>query len=213
MFRLLWIFLGLALIFMLPFLLWGADWNWTPEETVTWLETQGPWAWAVALGLLMGDLFLPIPSSAIMAGLGLIYGPLWGGLVGAIGSCMAGTMGYGICRIFGQKAVTRLLGKSEEIRSKAMCQRYGGWLVALSRWLPLMPEVIACMAGFLRMPWTTFITALACGTIPMAFTFALVGHLGAEHPSLSILLSAAIPPFLWWIIGRHLAHGAQLGQD
>ena len=40
----------------------------------------------------MGDLFLPIPSTAVMSSLGLLYGPVWGGLIGGIGSVGSGVI-------------------------------------------------------------------------------------------------------------------------
>jgi len=60
------------------------------------------------------------------------------------------------------------------------------------------------MAGFLRMPWRTFVMALVCGALPMAFTFAMVGHMGSDHPAISMILSAIAPPLLWWSIGKKM---------
>ena len=198
------IFLGLAVLFLIPFLLWGAHWNWSSQEAVAWLRQYGRWGWLVALLLLMGDLFLPIPSTAVMSSLGLVYGPFWGGLIGSAGSFFSGVIAYALCRLFGESAVQRLLGKEDQKRGKELFLRYGGWLVALSRWLPLLPEVIACMAGFLRMPWPVFLLAMLCGALPMAFTFAMVGHMGSDHPSVSIILSALVPPILWWLIAKKM---------
>ncbi|MBT5927055.1 MAG: VTT domain-containing protein [Verrucomicrobia bacterium] len=209
MIRLIWIFLGLAVLFLIPFLIWGNHWDWSSQDTVAWLKQYGRWGWLVALILLMGDLFLPIPSTAVMSGLGLVYGPLWGGLIGSTGSVCSGMIAYGLCRLFGEKAVVKLLGKDDQARGKELFLQYGGWLVALSRWLPLLPEVIACMAGFLRMPWPTFLIALICGALPMAFTFALVGHMGSDHPTASIMLSALAPPILWWLIGKKMMRPPQ----
>ena len=51
----------------------------------------------------------------------------------------------------------------------------GGFIVALSRWLPVMPEVVACMAGMSQMPFGRFLVALACGSVPLGFAFAGIG--------------------------------------
>jgi membrane protein DedA with SNARE-associated domain len=84
------------------------------------------------------------------------------------------------------------LAKGEKLFSKV-----GGWLVVFSRWLPLFPEVIACMAGLTRMPARSFHLAMACGSFPLGFVFAYIGHAGADHPTLAIVLSATLPPILW----------------
>ena len=73
----------------------------------------------------------------------------------------------------------------------------GAWLVVLSRWLPIFPEVIACLAGLARMPPLSFFAALACGSAPLGFVFAAIGHAGVSHPVLAIALSAGLPPLLW----------------
>ncbi len=213
MIRLLSIFIGLAVLFTIPFLIWGSHWDWASKDAVEWLKQYGRWGWLVALGLLMGDLLLPIPSTAIMSGLGLVYGPVWGGLIGATGSVLSGLIAYGLCRMFGEKAVSRLLGEEDQLRGRELFTRYGGWLVALSRWLPLLPEVISCMAGFLRMPWPMFLLALICGSLPMACTFAMVGHMGSDYPTLSIALSALVPPILWWIIGKKMMRSTPRGEQ
>ena len=76
----------------------------------------------------------------------------------------------------------------------------GGWLVALSRCLPILPEVIACMAGLTRMPAATFFAALACGSLPMGFVFAAIGHTGNDRPGLAIGLSLLLPVGFWLVV-------------
>jgi uncharacterized membrane protein YdjX (TVP38/TMEM64 family) len=61
----------------------------------------------------------------------------------------------------------------------------------------VFPEVIACMAGLARMPPMPFFIALFCGSAPLGFVFAAIGHAGVDHPVLAIALSAGLPPLLW----------------
>jgi uncharacterized membrane protein YdjX (TVP38/TMEM64 family) len=58
----------------------------TPEEAndaVLALRHYGSWAWALGIALIWADLVLPIPQTAVIAALGIIYGTLLGGLLGA----------------------------------------------------------------------------------------------------------------------------------
>lgn len=200
--RLFWIFIGLALLVVIPFLIWGEGFEraFTQAGAVEWLRGYGLWAWAAGIVLLALDLVLPIPATAVMAALGFIYGPILGGLIGGLGFILSGAIGYSLCRLLGRGAALRLLGPKDLERGERLFRDVGGWLVVLSRWLPVFPEVIACMAGLTRMPARTFFLALACGSLPLAFVFAAVGHAGAERPVLAIALSALLPPVLWLLV-------------
>jgi len=197
--RLFWIFLGLAIAVLIPFFIWGEglERTFTREGAVAWLLGYGEWAWAAGIGLIVLDLFLPIPASAVIAALGFVYGPLVGGLIAAAGLILSGLLAYGLCRLLGRRAALRILGEKDLQRGERLFRRLGVWLVLLSRWLPLFAEVIACMAGLTRMPAPAFVTALVCGSLPLAFLFAAIGHAGSEHPLLAITLSAVLPPILW----------------
>lgn len=200
--RLFWIFLSLALLLLLPFLLWADHLRFDQSSAVEWLRDFGSWAWAAGILLLISDLLLPIPGTAVMAALGFIYGPVGGGTISAIGSMLSGALAYYLCRLSGRRAAIWLIGEKDLERGENLFNRIGGWLVAVSRWLPLFPEVIACMAGLVRMPRRIFFTALACGSAPLGFTYATVGAAGTDNPTLALVLSACLPPVLWLLLNR-----------
>ncbi|MGI9499169.1 MAG: TVP38/TMEM64 family protein [Geminicoccaceae bacterium] len=206
MIRLLALFLGLAVLVVVPFLIWGEDLErrWGLLDAADWMRDYGVWAWAVGVLLLLSDLILPIPATAIMAGLGVLYGPWLGGMLAAGGSFLSGSAGYMACRAFGHDAAVWILGAEDLERGEALFSRFGGWLVALSRWLPVFPEVMACMAGLARMPRASFFAALACGSLPFGFVFAAIGHAGVDRPMLAIGFSALVPPILWFAAHRYL---------
>lgn len=199
--RLVLLFLVLALLVLIPFLIWGdyfeAMFTW--EGSRAWLEGFNNWAWLAGIGLLVSDLFLPLPNTLIIAGLGWRYGILIGGLLGAGGSILSGLLAYGLCRKFGRGMALHFMKQKDLEQAEKMFQRRGGWIVALSRWLPMLPEIIACSAGLARMPIRLYILALACGNIPLGFVFAAIGHLGHQNLPLATLLSLLIPPVLWLI--------------
>ena len=200
--RLFWMFLGLAVLFLIPFLIWGGllETLFSQAGTVSWLEGYGRWAWAAGMLLLAADLVLPIPGTVIMSGLGFVYGPVWGGVISTVGSFLSGSLAYGLCRLLGRGAARRLLGEKDLEKGEHLFSNVGGWIVVLSRWLPLVPEVVSCMAGLTRMPARTFHLALACGSAPLGFVFAAVGHAGVSQPLLALALSALLPPVLWLIV-------------
>ena len=204
--RLVIVFLGLALLFTVPFLIWGDGFERTfsVEGTGTWLGSFGAWAWMAAIGLLCADLVLPVPATAVISALGYQYGVVAGALIGAGGSFLAGLLAYSICRLVGPRAAVWIVGERDLERGERFLGRLGGWAVAVSRWMPLLPEVVACLAGMVRMRFGVFCAALACGSVPMALTFAAVGASGERHPTLAIVLSAVVPVILWPVARRVL---------
>lgn len=200
--RLLLLFLVLALLVIVPFLIWGGRFEeeMTQENTVARLRATGSWAWAAGIGLLMIDLFLPILGTVVMSALGLIYGWFLGGIFSAIGSISAGVLAYGLCRKLGRGAARWLAGeKGLSNGERLFGGETGGWIVALSRWMPVLPEVVACLAGLTKMSFPRFFAALCAGSIPMGFVFAWIGHAGEATPGMALLLSAGLPPVLWGI--------------
>ena len=188
-----------AVVLCLPFLIWGDQFmQWfTGDAAIQWIRGWGAWGWLAVIGLLVSDLFLPIPATPVMSAAGYLYGTLIGGLVSAVGSFAAGMAGYGLCRAFGRNIALRLAGEKELAEHHTLFQRSGPWLVAASRWLPLLPEVISCLAGLTRMPLRIFVVSLACGAIPMGFVYAAIGAAGQDNPKLALALSVLVPPVLW----------------
>ena len=204
--RLLLMFLALMALVLIPFAIWGDDFTnkFTTEGSIAWLESYGKWAIVMGILLLIGDLFLPIPATLVMAALGFLYGPWLGGLISVIGSFLSGALAYGLCRLAGEKGSIWLLGKKDMEKGERLFNKMGGWIVALSRWLPVFPEVVSSLAGLSRMKSSHFFGALACGSIPLGFVFAYIGSIGADNPFLSLGLSAGLPPILWLGVRHYL---------
>lgn len=204
--RLVLCFLGLAALVLGTWLAWGGNWEerFTLAGSVNWLEGAGPWAWAAGIALLAGDLVLPVPGTVVISALGLIYGILLGGAIAVVGLMSAGLCGYGIGRLFGERFARRWLGDRDYEKGKLLFAAGGGWVVALSRALPILPEVISCTAGLVRMPFKHFVVSLGCGSVPMGFLFAAIGQAGREAPGWAIGLSLAVPALLWLAASRIL---------
>lgn len=199
----LWL-VALAALVLGVWLLWGGRWEerFTFSGSVRWLEAAGPWAWAAGILLLVGDLALPVPGTIVISALGYVYGILLGGLIASAGLMAAGLCGYGLGRLFGEKFARRWLGERDFEKGRRLFARNGGWVVALSRALPVLPEVISCTAGLVRMPFGRFALALACGSVPMGFLFAAIGKAGHEAPGWAFGLSLLVPALLWLAASR-----------
>jgi len=190
----------------------GMEERFSLEGSVSYLEESGPYAWLAGWLLLISDIVMPIPGTVVMSALGYIYGTLVGGLLAAAGSMLGGLIAYGACRLMGERAVHWILGEKDYQRGHQWFQKGGGWLVCLSRALPILPELIACTAGLVRMPFKRFVIALACGSLPMGFVFAAIGSAGHEKPGLAMASSLALPALLW-AVARLLIRRLERSQE
>jgi uncharacterized membrane protein YdjX (TVP38/TMEM64 family) len=204
--RLFWMALGLAVLFLLPFLIWGEHFErwFTGDAAIEWVRSWGAWGWLAVMVLLSADIVLPLPATGVMSASGYLYGTLVGGAVSALGSFASGMLAYGLCRAFGHNLAEKLAGKDDLARGEALFRRRGAGIVALSRWLPLLPEVIACLAGLTRMPLRTFTAALALGSVPMGFVYAAIGAAGQSRPGLALSLSVIVPAILYLAVHKRL---------
>lgn len=205
--RLFLIGLGLAVLFAAPLLVFGDTFDaaLSGDAAAGRLRGYGAWAWAAGVGLIVADLVLPIPATAVMVAFGVVYGALTGGLLASAGSFAAGSIAYGATRMLGRRAALVLAGEKDLARSEQFFRRAGGYAVALTRPLPLLPEVIACLAGLSGMPAPAFFASLAVGATGTGFTFAAVGALGIDRPALAVALGCIIPLAMWPIAQRLIA--------
>src|SRR5687767_11256169 len=193
--RLFLVIIGLVMLMLVPVVIFDdeIDEYFGGEEGLQRLQGFGDWAWLVGIGLIVADLVLPVPSTAVISGLGMIYGPWLGGLLGGIGSTLAGLVAYGGCRLLGKPFVHFLVGEASLDKLRRFFERHGLWAIALSRWMPLLPEALCCLAGMARMQLGPFFAALGCGSLAMGFAFGFVGKAYVDNPVIGLVLSALIP--------------------
>ncbi len=203
---LLLLILALLGAILLPFALWGEHFDavLSLEGARAWMLSWGPWAWLAGVLAIVSDIVLPVPATVVMSAIGWVFGWFLGGCICAIGSMLAGVVAYAGSRWLGRGVAAWLAGEDGLQKAEALFAKHGGWLVAVSRWTPVLPEAVACLAGIARMPWRVFIVALACGSVPLGFAFAAIGHLGHAQPGWAMALSALVPVLLWLTARRLL---------
>lgn len=168
-------------------------------DIVPWIQQRiaapGPAAAATIVGLLLVDLFVPIPSSIVMVLSGAVFGVVYGGLLSLVGSLGCSVIGFELTRRFGRRASARLVGDDELARLEGTFARHGAGAVFVTRPLPVVKETMAVVAGLSRMRRSTFLVAATAGTIPEAALYAYAGaasrQLGNIMPAVLILMALA----------------------
>ena len=177
----------------------------TPQEAndaVLVLREYESWAWAFGIALIWADLVLPVPQSAVIAALGIIYGTLLGGLLGSLGLITGGLLGYGLMLT----SARRFAGPRSLHKMESLFDRGGAWAIILTRSLPYsVPEAMVFLAGLAGMPMRKFTAALTIGSVPAAFAFAAMGAAWADQPILALAVSYVLPilllPIALYLIG------------
>lgn len=191
---------GLIVIAALSLLLASCATIPTPQEAndaVLALRKHESWAWAMGIALIWADLVLPIPQTAVIAALGIIYGTLLGGLLGSLGLITGGLLGYGLMLTSARRFVQRLAGPRSLNRMESFFDQGGAWAIVLTRSLPYsVPEAMVFLAGLAGMPMERLVAALTVGSVPTAFVFAAIGAGWADQPILALVASYVLPVLL-----------------
>jgi uncharacterized membrane protein YdjX (TVP38/TMEM64 family) len=150
----------------------------------------------MGIGLIVGDLVLPIPTPPVMATMGTLYGAIAGGLIASVGSILAGITAYGLARLLGRRGIRLLAADDELARFRAFFDSWGTAGIIASRALPVVPEIMTLLAGAARMHFGRFVLALVIGSLPVGFLMAGAGA-WAGHSSTLLLVLTLIPAGLW----------------
>ena len=144
--------------------------------------------------LLTADLVLPIPSSIVMTLSGAFLGCLAGTAASFIGAMGSALLAFGLCRRYGQRAFEHMIAPPDAARIERFFQRHGAWGILLSRSVPMLTEVVSCMAGLSRLPWPHFVLLSAAGTLPVCLVYAWAGSHGAHTGTgWALLIAFALP--------------------
>ena len=184
---------------------WFEDSGWLTASTVrAWITglQASPWAVpavaAAVFGLLLVDIVLPVPSSVVMTLAGMVLG-VWGGaLASFLGAMGAALTAYWACRLGGAAAFERMSGSQETRKVEAWFERYGVFAIILSRPVPMLTEVLSCLAGLSGMRHRVFVLAATLGTLPVCLVYSIAGHYGGlANPWPAVVVALGIPAAGW----------------
>jgi uncharacterized membrane protein YdjX (TVP38/TMEM64 family) len=212
-FKLLGLVFGLASLLTAMFLM-AASYGWTEERRVAAAidayASEGHGRISVGLAvvaLLVADLALPIPSSLVMTLAGRFLGTGAGFACNLSGSLGASFLGYFLCRRFGRGAFARLFGSEDTRQAEALFSSFGPWAIALSRPVPMLTEIVSCLAGLTAMEVRSFVGLSVLGTAPISLAYAWLGHeakepLGLQWPLVIAFLLPAGGLLAAWLFGH-----------
>lgn len=161
-------------------------------------------AWIVALLAL--DMFLPVPSTAVMTYAGGVLGPGVGALVSWFGLSVGGLAGFGLARVFGDPLARRFSEPDDAERMRGFVRRHGVLALIVTRALPILAEACVLMLGVARMSWAAFLGGLLITNLLLSVVYAACGAWFRDSPQFALIvaLSGTIPLIaalairIWW---------------
>ena len=175
----------------------------TIEQIEAWLvaaRSLSPlYVGSIVALLLFADLFVAVPTLTVTVLSGFFLGHALGAAAALSGLMLAGISGYWLSRFFGDALLSFLIrdpDKIEEIRTAF--NHHGFVMILLSRAVPILPEVTACLAGMTRMKFIRFLLAWTVSSVPYAAVAAYAGAISSiDNPTPGILIAIGISCFLW----------------
>ncbi len=188
--RLLLLAAGLVAVILAPFLVWGAAIErWTERVVAAGADHPAATA-AVFGGLLAGDIVLPTPSSLVSTACGRCLGFARGTLVSFAGMGVSAVLGYGIGFSAAGFAARRL--RADERRTLLrLHSRWGVWMLAALRPVPVLAEAAVLFAGLSRLPWKGALAPVLAANLAVSAVYAAIGAFARGPPATLLAFAGA----------------------
>ncbi|NRA19762.1 MAG: VTT domain-containing protein [Oceanospirillaceae bacterium] len=154
--------------------------------------------------LLFADLFIAMPTLTVTILAGFFLGHLYGSIAALIGLISAGSCGYALSYRYGDKVFNFLLEKKTQ-REEAIAsfQQHSVMMILLSRAMPMLPEICACLAGASKMGYMKFICCWLLSAIPYVLVATYAGSISSiDNPTPALYTAIGISALLWiaWFV-------------
>lgn len=157
---------------------------------------------AAGVGLLMADVFLPVPSSLVMIAHGALFGIPIGTALSLLGSMGAVILGFGVGRR-GGPLLAKMVTEKEKGRADMMLKKWGALAILITRPIPLMAETMSILAGASPMGWGKMLMAAFAGSVPEAFLYALTGATATGFTNSAVMFGVVLfIAGVFWFIGK-----------
>ena len=182
---------AVLLVPIIPFLVFGG-------QLESWMRglsedpPSAPMTFALVVGLLATDIFLPIPSSVISTMSGWQLGWLMGTLATWLGMNLGAIFGFALARRFGEPLALWFSSGESLQQMQAVSDRYGPLVLALTRAMPVFAEASVLIAGIHSLSWRRFLPAVICSNLGIAIAYSAFGDYAQRHGWLPLALGIAI---------------------
>ena len=149
--------------------------------------------------MILQSVAAPIPAFLITFANAAVFGWIWGAVISWTGAMLGAALCFGLSRLFGRDAVSKLTGKGVLQSVDQFFVSYGAKSIFIARLLPFVPfDPISYAAGLTGMGFGPFLIATGLGQLPATLIYSYAG---------STMLSGNIKLFMYGLSAL-LAAGA-----
>lgn len=167
-------------------------------------ESSSLWIGITISLLLLADLLIAVPTLSVCILSGYFLGFQNGVIYSSIGIILAGVVGYLLSKKFGNRILDILVKKEDEkIALIKTFNKHGVMMILLSRSMPILPEVSACLSGMTQMNFSKFIFAWLLSSVPYLTIANYIGSISSlDNPKPAIFTAIGFSIFFWgsWFI-------------
>ena len=188
----------------LPFLLLGEQLEAHIKGWFTDSPSRALLAWGT-FAVLSVDAFLPVPSSFVSTLAGMHLAIPTATLVSWAGMTLGAAAGFAAARLVGRPIVLRTADPADVTRLDNLACRFGGWLLVVTRAVPLFAETTVFLMGAAGLPWSRFLLPVGLSNLGSALAYSCLGYYGQAYGAQYYALAASIAlPLLAATMGKYL---------
>ncbi len=161
--------------------------------------------------MVLQAVISPIPADAILVAAGALgMTPLQVGIFGGMGVAVGSMVNYFIARAVGKRILEYYVRGDLLKRIYIWFDRWGGWLVFLTRLVPFLPlDATSYIAGAVGMNFFVFALANILAIVPRATFFGLVGAKLAEGDWTPLVISVVMLLAGAYVFSRQVIKGGK----
>lgn len=150
-----------------------------PEPVKEYIRSFGVLAIVISFALMVfQSLAAPLPAFLITFANAAIFGWVGGAVLSWTSSMVGAAACFGIAKLYGRSAVSKLTGKRALATVDEFFNKYGSKSIVIARLLPFMPfDIVSYAAGLTSMKFWPFFIATGIGQLPATIVYSYAGKM------------------------------------
>lgn len=180
------------LIFLIMLLTWAIfvflDFNFLQDILIEVKSFPSSSIFWIFAGFLGADVFLPIPSTVIFTLAGNTLGIFLGFLSTTLGMLACSSIGYLLGFHSDKLFFKKMVSEKDKKTMNLWNNKVAGWIVIISKGLPILNETICLTCGFTKMNFVKYTLFSLSGIVPIAFIYSLFGYIAETAEQVLIII-------------------------